>query len=242
MTRHIPFLFLSEDELKHNKLSEENFNHLIKVLRLKKADFFTGLDNLGNKFDCTLDEISNKSVSYQIKKQVKYEKPGFILILVQALTKLDAFEEIIDKAVQLGINRILPIITKNTTVSTDVFEKKIPRFNKIIKTAAEQSQRIFLPDLGQPVFLQQYIETADLKSTVIAFEKSTLPIKKALRDYSENSITLVCGPEGGFAEEEIKLLNEKGFILVSLGKNILRAETAVISGLSNILYELGDKF
>jgi 16S rRNA (uracil1498-N3)-methyltransferase len=241
MSRHIPFLFLNPDELSQNVLSAENFHHLIKVLRLKKDDLFSGADNLGNQFDCHLDDVTKNSVSFHIRKQEKFAKSALKMILVQALTKLETFEEIIDKAVQLGISSIVPLITENTTVSPDIFRKKIPRFNKISKTAAEQCRRIYLPELNDLLTFRQFFETAETNTTLVAYEKSETPMKEILKGYSENTISLVCGPEGGFNKEEINYLTEKGFKLISLSKNILRAETAVTAGLSNIVYEFAGK-
>jgi 16S rRNA (uracil1498-N3)-methyltransferase len=241
MGRHIPFLFLEPEQLKQQKLSGDNFHHLIKVLRLKNDQVFIALDNLGNRFECQVAEISGNAADYRIVRQESFKEPAFKLVLAPAITKFDSFEEITDKAVQLGISRLIPLITENTTVSPELFNKKLPRLKKIAKAAAEQSQRIFLPELETPVDINRFIEKADSKMTLVAYEKAEVPLKKVLEGYTGDSLTLICGPEGGFSDKEISILAKRDFPLVSLGKTILRAETAVITGLGNIVYELGER-
>ena len=137
----------------------------------------------------------------------------------------------------MGINVIIPLITENTTVSPDIFKKKFPRFNKIIKSASEQSQRIFMPELKQIINFENLINDFNVNEVIISYEKSKIPLKHFLQNFHLNKVILVCGPEGGFSVQEAILLAEKNYVLASLGKNILRTETAVVTALGNIIYE-----
>ncbi len=236
MAKHIPHLFLSIDEIKNNILSDDSFHHLIKVLRLKEQDIFFALDNLGNKFKCIINKINKNNSEYFIIETTIGEKNNLSITLIQAITKIETFEEIIDKSTQLGVNKIFPLVTKNVSTQLSLFSKKIERFNKIIKSSSEQSQRFFLPTFEEIIDLKKFTDLFSPENTIIAYENSNIPMKNVLVDFKHNSINVVCGTEGGFSEDEIKSLSE--YSLVSLGKNILRAETASITLLGNIIYQL----
>lgn len=237
MAKHIPHLFLEKSCFDNKKLLEDDFHHLVKVLRFKENDKFIGLDNLGNKYKCLVSQINKHDLLFEIQEEFHFENNNFNLNLIQAVPKIETFEEILDKATQLGVNKITPVITDNVTVSTDIFKKKYVRFNKILKSASEQSQRIFMPVLENIINLNEFQNNFNSSETFIAYEKSDIPFKHILSNYKNQNINILCGPEGGFSEREAEQLSEK-FKTFSLGKNILRAETAVISALSNILYEL----
>jgi len=239
MAKHIPHLFLAKEEIEKKILNEENFNHLINVLRLKQDDKFFALDNKGNQFTCFISKIDKKTLSYEVLDSANYKRPEYLITLVQAITKLDTFENILNTATQLGVFEIYPMLTKNVTVSLDIYEKKIQRFNKILKSSSEQSQRKFLPVLKDVITVDTFVKTFDKNLTIIAYEKATIPMKNIFKDLEiKNNIILVCGAEGGFCDDEVKILSDNKFNLLKLSSNILRAETAVTVGLGNIIYEL----
>lgn len=236
MAKHIPHIFISDNQINDLQLSDDSFHHLIKVLRFKVGNNFVLLDNQGLKADCKITTIDKNKLSFEITDKQIFSKNENNLNLFQAITKIETFEEILDKATQLGINQITPVISENVNVSMDIFNKKYPRFNKILTSAAEQSQRVFLPVLNKPITLENFYNNVT-DNTFIAYEKATIPLKKYLRDFKADEINIFCGPEGGITDKEAELLSSK-FKTFSLGSNILRAETAVITTISNFIYEL----
>lgn len=238
MAKHTPHIFLTEEELSNNTLNEDNTHHFVNVLRMKTSDTFISMDNKGKRFNCSISNISKKFISFEVNSSELFEEPKLKIKLVQCLLKPEAFEEVLDKATQLGIDEIIPVVADNTVFSKDLFNKKISRFQKILKSASEQSQRIFLPKLKEVASLDSMLETLDVNKTFIAYEKAEIPFKNNLREYKWNEIYFICGSEGGFTSREEELFINKKFVLVKLADNILKAETAVLSGISNIVYEL----
>ncbi|MFN8575737.1 MAG: RsmE family RNA methyltransferase [Candidatus Sericytochromatia bacterium] len=237
MAKHIPHIFINKNNLESFEIIDDDFAHLTRVLRFKVGDKFIILDNQGLKANCIIESISKNKLNFNIIDKEIYNNDNLKLHLIQAITKIETFEEILDKSTQLGISTITPVITENVNTSIDIFNKKIIRFNKIIKSASEQSQRIFLPELKPIIKLNDFYNNFDSDNTFIAYEKATKPFKDCLNNYNKNEINVLCGTEGGFTQKEFEILSKK-FKTFSLGKNILRAETAVISIISNINFAL----
>lgn len=236
--KHIPHLFITSNETYSKQINEESTHHLVNVLRLKIDDFFTVSDNSGNLFKCKIDKINKKNLTYEIMETSFFDKPEIEISLIQGVTKFDTFEEILDKATQLGVTKIYPVFTDFCNISKDIYLKKQERFNKILKTASEQSQRVFLPELMPICSFEEVIEKLNNETTIVCYEKATIPLKNILRKVEVKKLNVFIGPEGGFSEKEISFFNSKQYPLVSISQNILRAETAVITAVSNIFYEL----
>ena len=162
------------------------------------------------------------------------------ITLCCALIKQDKFEWMLQKACELGVTKIVPFVSKNTVVKLDEkkAEKKQSRWNEILLAATKQCNRNTLVELEPVIFLK---ELSNYKSecNLVAYEKESDPSKHMAHYLKENpkSITVCIGPEGGFEESEIQVLNEFGFDNCSLGKNILRTETAACYVLTAIEYQ-----
>ena len=145
--------------------------------------------------------------------------------------KQDKFEIILQKLTELGVKKIVPV---KTAYSQDLFlnDKKIIRFKKIIQEAAEQSHRNTIPELCPLINIKE-VDKYNSELNLVSYEKET----NSNVNLKANSITFIIGPEGGFKEEEIELLINKGYKAISLGKRILRAETAAIDTASIIIWE-----
>ena len=162
------------------------------------------------------------------------------IILCCALIKQDKFEWMLQKACELGVSKIVPFVSKNTVVKLDEkkAEKKLVRWNEILLAATKQCNRNTLVELESVVSLKDLVNYKS-ECNVVAYEKESDPSKHMAHYLQSNpySITVCIGPEGGFEESEIKVLNDFGFENCSLGKNILRAETAACYVLSAIEYQ-----
>jgi len=162
------------------------------------------------------------------------------ITLCCALIKQDKFEWMLQKACELGVSKIVPFVSKNTVVKLDEkkAEKKLVRWNEILLAATKQCNRNTLVELESVVSLKDLVNYKS-ECNVVAYEKESDPSKHMAHYLQSNpySITVCIGPEGGFEESEIKVLNDFGFENCSLGRNILRAETAACYVLSAIEYQ-----
>ena len=207
-------------------LNEDIVFHLTKVLR-NTEDKFRLVDNNNVVF---LAELKNNKAFVTDKLDDNNELDIHITALISTI-KQDKFEIILQKLTELGVKRIVPV---KTSYSQDLFinDKKIHRFNKIIQEAAEQSHRNIIPELCSLINLDD-IDKYKSELNIVPYEKeanSNISLKS-------KSLTFIIGPEGGFKKEEIESLINKGFKSISLGKRILRAETAAINITGNIIWE-----
>lgn len=221
------------------EIYEEDFHHAKNVLRLKLGD---KLEIISPKimYICEIISFSKDSLKTKILKFEKLSDIKIPITLYQALAKGDKFEYIVQKAVELGINKIVPFESERTIVKCKQksYEKKEVRYKRIIKSASMQSKRNYIPTLSPPINLKDIPLTKNTLG-LLAYEQSENSLKKLLRTTdSISNINIVIGPEGGFSENEIIYLKSKGYNSISLGERILRTETASLNLLSILGYEL----
>lgn len=202
-------------------LDKEILYHLKKVLRKDENYIFRLVDKNEDVFHCKLID-DNANILEKLNENNELDVD---ITVILSLIKNDKFELCLQKLTELGVNRIIPF-NANRSIIKIKNDNKISRYQKIIKEASEQSHRNRIP------IIENYIDLKDIKNymsdlNIIAYEKEDSSNTKI--NYSNyKSITIMIGPEGGFELNEIELLNELGFINISLGKRILRAETAAI--------------
>ncbi|OQC09556.1 MAG: Ribosomal RNA small subunit methyltransferase E [Tenericutes bacterium ADurb.Bin087] len=212
-------------------LSEEDIFHLTKVLRLKKNETFEVVcgDNL---YLCTFENV-NPFILNVLEKSVLPLEPLPRLTLGYALPKGDKLELVIQKAVEIGVNDIILIDSERSIgqIPAARRDSRLARFNKIIKSAAMQSNRNYIPKIIGPL---SFKEVLDLKydTKIIAHESARVPLKEVLQQDLGESLLILVGPEGGFSEAEVTLASNNGFKVITFGDNILRSETAAIYALS----------
>lgn len=213
------------------------YRHLAVVLRKKTGDLIELTDGSGNIYMCRIVKIDKTYVYCEILNSKKnlYEPDIKVRLFISPLRNQNRFEFAVEKAVEIGVSEIIPVITKFTVSKSKFSEVKIKRLKSIIKSAAGQSQRCVLPDLKNTVTFSEMIELAgDSKYKIVMYEHSDVEQNKHLK-IENNKVDLLIGPEGGFDTEEIKTLVKSGWIVKSLGNRKLRAETAAIVSLFEIL-------
>lgn len=216
--------FVDSKEGDKFKLSQETLNH-IKVARVTKEKFICIFDE--QFFVCKLEDNFAKIID---KLELNHEYDGD-LILAAAIIDFKKMDILIQKAAELGVKKFIPVITKN--VSQKIYgdsSKRLERWNKISLHACEQSfrnKRMIVEDITK---LEDVLKI-DVKNKYIAHEKDESGIEEF---FPTNSLFLI-GPEGGFTEEEVSKANLNNFKTISLGKRILRAETASIFVLSKVI-------
>jgi 16S rRNA (uracil1498-N3)-methyltransferase len=212
---------------------KEESKHIIKVLRKKDTDILFVTNGLGFLFKTEITLASDNKCTVQILSVEKAEPSKFQLHLAVAPTKMnDRYEWFLEKATEIGIHEITPIIC-------DRSERKvvnIERFEKIILTAMKQSNALFLPKLNKAISFKEFIKNKNEGLQFIAHcEESDRKTLKSVLKPNEN-ITLLIGPEGDFSEKEIALALENNYVPVSLGNTRLRTETAAIVACHSVVF------
>lgn len=215
--------------------------HMLKVLRFKKGDAFEICDGSGIVAKAVVSSISGNELSADITEtKTDDAEPDIKLYLFQGLSKGTKMELVIQKAVELGASAIIPVEMKRSVVKVKDEDKKTDRWRKIALEAVKQCKRAVVPEVYSPV---DFKTAADMLSRLdIALvpyeEEKECSIKSVLEKASGKSGGFMIGPEGGFAPEEIEYIKSLDIPCVTLGKRILRTETAAISVLSVMMYEL----
>lgn len=240
----MPWFFIdSEINSEKFNIDGENARHISKSLRMKKGEELTLVTPDGSQYDCVIEESSGELVGVRVLSAKPCEnEPDTEAVLYQALPKGDKMEFIIQKCVELGIKRIVPIITARCVSRPDKksLAKKLIRWNKIAKEAAQQSRRGIIPEVCETLSFKEAVE--DCKSNdlnLIFYEMGGESVRTVLKNRPK-SVGFFVGSEGGFEENEIETALGNGIKTATLGKRILRAETAPIAALSIIMYELGE--
>lgn len=217
-------------------LSEQDNFHIERVLRMRNGDHIVVTYN-SKKYDCVVNFDKGVNVNIISELDVSNELECKVT-LVYGLPKKDKFEMVVQKSCELGVSFIVPFIAKRSIPVLDDknTSKKIERWNMIAKEACEQSKRNELVKISEPVKLKDVLNYKS-ELNLIAYEDLNCVGSSHFYSLLENnpkSITIVVGPEGGFDKSEVDFLNDNGFISVSLGKRILRSETAPLYMLSVI--------
>jgi len=210
--------------------------HLARVLRAR----------VGQEFDVVADgsvrrgrivSVSPERVEFELGEDVPAVAFPDITILL-AIFKFDRMEWAIEKATELGVARIMPLIAKRTDAHLAAAAvKRVERWRRIAREAAQQSRRAAAPEIGAPSRLQDALELSADRRIVLSEAEDQVSLKQALAG-SKGSLALAIGPEGGWTGEEERGFREKGWIAASLGPTILRAETAAIAAVSIVAAEL----
>ncbi len=227
-------------------ITGSDVNHIRNVLRMKPGEEISvsnGQD--GREYRCGILSLEEDCIRCELRfiKEDGVELPSKIY-LFQGLPKADKMELIIQKAVELGVYQVIPVATKRCVVKLDdkKAKSKIARWQGIAEAAAKQSKRGIIPQVNEVMSFRDAVRyAADMDVKLIPYELAEgMEKTKALIEHIEpnRSIAVFIGPEGGFEEEEIRLALESGIEPVTLGKRILRTETAGMTVLSWIMYHL----
>ncbi len=241
--------FVDKEQISDGKahIIGEDAHHIKNVLRMKKGDSIYLSCGDEWEYECIIDEFADDEI---IASVADATKPGKELpcriTLYQCMPKKDKMELIIQKAVELGVYEIVPVESARCIAKLDEKKKtsRISRWNSIAAAAAKQSKRLIEPKVYEPIKLNNAIKSAASKThSFIPYENED-GMKKTRELFEEinsgDSIGIIIGPEGGFESEEIEAAVNEGISSVTLGKRILRTETAGMAVLSMLTYVLED--
>lgn len=222
---------------------DDQAHQIRRVLRLRPGDRVLALDGRGYQYEVALDEVSNARVIGLVAERAEATgEPRAHLTLYQSLLRREKFEWVLQKGTELGIVHFVPVITRRSLVrdAEDVTPEKLNRWRRIIKEAAEQSGRGLLPVLSPTRTFTAALDSLDTGRALLAWEGPTPnTVRDALRS-GPRAVALFIGPEGGYDPDEVDEATARGVLPVTLGRRILRTETAAIAGATVILHELGE--
>ncbi len=219
-------------------LSVEETRHLRDVLRLREGETAQVFDGNGREFSCRIEKIEKSNTVLEILQEIAptATASNLCLTLAAALLKGEKFDLVIQKAVELGVSKFIPVTTKRTDVKPKDSDKRPARWQKIALEAAKQCGRADLMKIAKPAGFEQLLSIAEGTKILFA-EKDGDGFSKIQKD---KKITAVVGPEGGWEDSEIEAAKNSGFQIVTFGGRILRAETAAISIAAILQHRFGD--
>lgn len=238
--------FVPSENINDNSIiiNGTDVNHIKNVLRYRIGDTLNISDSSGTEYVCTITSLSDDYIELGIDEKLACDTElGLKLVLFQGLPKKDKMEFIIQKAVELGVTEIYPVNNERSVVKLDdkKSSQKAERWNKISEAAAKQSGRMIVPVVHEPVSYNEALSIAgELDYVMIPYENaegvsySAECISEAVKT---NSVGVFIGPEGGFAASEIEKAEAIGAKVISLGKRILRTETAGLTVFSVLMFE-----
>ena len=196
---------------------------------------------------CKIVDIETDRVNLKVLESMEQRELPVNITLLQGIPKSDKLEMIIQKAVELGVSEIIPVKTKRVVVKIDEkkADTKVNRWNAIAESAAKQSKRSIIPKVSGPMSIDNALEIVkDFGVKLIPYENADGidKTRKILESMDKTKdIAVFIGPEGGFEEAEVERIKNSGFEVITLGKRILRTETAGLALLSNIMIRLEDE-
>ena len=243
----MPKYFTEPENIKDGfiEIFSDEAKHILNVMRMEIGDTLTICDGQSNDYLCRICETGKNCLKAKIEETTKSEsEPKTKITLYQGLPKSDKMELIIQKCVEIGVCRIVPVITERAVVKIEKGakeDKKTERWQKIAESAAKQSGRGIIPAVERPMKFKDAIEEAVKNGeAIIPYEnEKDRGLKEFVKNSKAENIGIFIGPEGGFDTKEIEFAVENGVMSFTLGKRILRTETAGIVTSAIVLYELG---
>jgi 16S rRNA (uracil1498-N3)-methyltransferase len=226
--------------------AEEISLQMKKVLRLRNGNEVVVFDGGGVDYQVRLEVVETKtSLGTVLSANDSHNEPGIFITLYQALIRSERYEYALQKGVETGISRFVPFTSERTEVSNPS-HSRMDRWRRIIKEAAEQSGRSVVPQLSDPILFPNMIRNLNPVALIPWEEEKNQSIRQILSKLRQDPgldvtyIDLIIGPVGGFTSQEVLDAVDYGATSVSLGKRILRSETAGIVAAVAVLYEFGD--
>ncbi len=232
--------FFKEDFKANPFLEGADAGHVARSLRMREGEELTVSDSRGTDFYCVITGVSADRISLEIKEERPSEsEPDIKVTLCTCLLKGDKFESVIRHSVELGVGEILPVLSTNCVSRPDgkALKSKGERWQKIANEAAGQCGRGVLPTVLPTTDLTEFAKTIkDYDLVLFFYEVGGEPLGETIwENDTAKKIAIITGPEGGFTAKEAEMLSEAGAKTISLGKRILRAETAPLAALTGVM-------
>jgi 16S rRNA (uracil1498-N3)-methyltransferase len=237
--------FVEQFEGDQARMVGENSHHLGKVLRAQRGQLYELSDGQRIRLG-RISRVERDTIVFELTEDIPAHSARLAIMLLLAIVKFDRFEWALEKATELGVEEIVPLIAERSEKALIVAAaKRVGRWKKIVLEAAQQSRQLKAPSVTAPTETGEALRKPSAAVQLILSETSQAPpLRSCLPERSEDSarlaIALAIGPEGGWTAREFELARASRFVEVSLGRTILRTETAVVAALAALNYALGD--
>ena len=219
----------------------ENYRHIAKALRARVGEKLLLIDENQIQYETIIKNITSSEIICEIQNSYPSTRDlDFDLYLAQSPLRSDAQLTIMEKATELGVRAVYPIITDNCALNKSILEKKHEKWQKVMYEASKQCERAIVPTCFEPTTLEKVLKENFDKILVLAERSTEISLKQYLAQNpikKGEKVLAIIGPEGGFSQNEFTYFKSKNLPLISLGNLILKAETAVIVTLGDIIYE-----
>lgn len=240
----MPHFFVKSTDKNENLITitdSENYRHVARALRARVGEALLLIDENQIQYETVIKEITNSDIICEIQKSYPSKRDlDFDLYLAQSPLRSDAQLTIMEKATELGVRGVYPVVTDNCALASSVLAKKHEKWQKVMFEACKQCERSKVPTCFEPTTLEKVLELDFDKVLVLAERSCEITLKQFLTQNTVKKgekVLAIIGPEGGFSQREFDLFKSLHLPLISLGDLILKAETAVIITLGNIVYE-----
>ncbi|RJQ31232.1 MAG: 16S rRNA (uracil(1498)-N(3))-methyltransferase [Peptococcaceae bacterium] len=244
----MPRFFVSPAQIKDKSVivTGPDVLHITRVLRLRAGDLITILDGRGGIYEAVIERATGQEVYCAIKsKLVSDDAPALRVTVVQGLPKGDKMDLIIQKGTELGVSRIVTLRCERSVINLGGIRsaRRVARWRRIAQEAAKQSCRLDIPEVLEPAGWPEVLDSLPAGSMALMLweEEQVVTLQTVLREEpAPGEVYVFIGPEGGFTPDEVERARLRGIRTVSLGRRILRTETAGMAALAMILYQWGD--
>lgn len=239
----MPRFFVEEIKGRQIVLTGENAAHIAKSLRMRPGETLTLSDANGVDCEGEITAVSAEAVTVRVlETRLNTSEPAVSVTLYRALPKVGKFETIVQKAVELGVERVVPVLTSRCVSRPDEksMQKKLERYNKVALEAAKQSGRGIIPTV-EPLKTYESIlrDFAEYDKVILFYEEGGERLDKIV-PVSSKKVAVIIGSEGGFSKDEVDAAVLAGAAVGTLGPRILRCETAPIAALAILMYHTGN--
>lgn len=240
----MPHFFINSKNKIENSIiinEPETYRHVARSLRSKVGEKLLLIDENQIQYETAIENISSNEIVCKIEKEYLSSRDlSFDLYLAQSPLRSDAQLTIMEKATELGVRGVYPVITDNCALAKSVLDKKHEKWQKVMFEASKQCERAKIPECYKPTTLESLLEQNFDKVLVLAERSTEITLKEYMTKNPINKgdkVLLIIGPEGGFSQREFEYFKSNNLPLVTLGDLILKAETAVIVAIGNVVYE-----
>lgn len=211
----------------------DEFHHSIRVVRARVGEEVELFDRAGNAAKGVVEAIERDRAVIAVGEALPSRESPLALHLAMAIIQLEKFELVLQKATELGVRTIIPLVTERVELRPERYSGKTERWNRILFEAVKQCGRALVPRLEEPASFAEVVARSGMK---VLFDADATPSPVAPAD----EITILIGPEGGWSDDELRVARDRGVLFQRLGPRRLRAETAAIAALSVVASRFGD--
>ena len=245
----MPHFFINSNQVFDNKITindKDSYHHISRSLRSRAGEKLLLIDENQIQYETEILKITSNEVITQIEKSYPSKRYLDIdLYLAQSPLRSDSQNLVIEKATELGVKGIYPVKTDNCALNSEMIDKKIPKWTKIMYEASKQCERAYVPHCFERISLESLIQNTDFDRIIVFCERiANKSIRQSFDEKPVNrgeKILVIIGPEGGFSNREFELFKTSKVEMLTLGNLILKADTAVVVGLGNIIYEYSNQ-